>query len=294
MAAPDLNLMQVLRAVHATGNVSRAAERLGLSQPAVSHALRRLRLQFKDPLFVRVPGGVAPTAKGERLARAVGKALQALDLAIQETEAFDPATAERTFRLYMTDIGELMFLPRLMASLRGESPRLRIEVHQLDPDGIMPALDAGNLDLAMGYLPQLTGARREALLREHYVVLVRRGHPLAANRATAATLSRLEYIVVRSHAETGRRLRALGLEAKVRLSLPHFLVMPAILARTDLATLIPYRLARTFMETGDFRLLELSPRSPELEVAVHWVRRHENDPGIRWLRDRIVELFRED
>ncbi|MBL8491873.1 MAG: LysR family transcriptional regulator, partial [Rhodocyclaceae bacterium] len=104
MGALDLNLMQVFHAVHAAGNVSRAAVRLGLSQPAVSHALRRLRLQFRDPLFVRVPGGVAPTAKAERLARAVGEALQTLDLAIQASEAFDPAAAERTFRLYMTDI----------------------------------------------------------------------------------------------------------------------------------------------------------------------------------------------
>ncbi|MBL8492612.1 MAG: hypothetical protein JNM82_17670, partial [Rhodocyclaceae bacterium] len=246
------------------------------------------------PLFVRVPGGVAPTAKAERLARAVGGALQALDLAIQESEAFDPAASERTFRLYMTDIGELMFLPRLMESLRRDSPRLGIEVHQLDPGGIMPALEGGTLDLALGYLPQLSGARREALLREHYVVLLRAGHPLAARRATAATLAGLEYIVVRSHAETGRRLKALGLEGKVRLSLPHFLAIPAILARTDLATLLPYRLARTFMEGGDFRLLELSPRAPEIPVAVHWYWRYENDPGIRWLRNRIVELFRED
>src|SRR4029453_16793281 len=113
----DLKLLQTFNAVHAEGSVSRAAERLGLSQPTVSHGLKRLRLLYKDPLFVRTQGGMAPTAKADRLADAVRHALHVLDVAIQEGERYDPPASERTFRLHMSDIGETVFLPRLMKVL---------------------------------------------------------------------------------------------------------------------------------------------------------------------------------
>ncbi len=115
--SPDLNLLQTFHAVHAAGSVSAAAERLGVSQPTVSHGLKRLRLLYQDPLFVRTRGGMAPTAKADRLAEAVRHALHLLDVAIQEGGQFEAAAAERTFRVHMSDIGETIFLPRLMQAL---------------------------------------------------------------------------------------------------------------------------------------------------------------------------------
>ena len=156
----DLNLLHVFAAVHQTGSVSRAAERLGLSQPAASHALTRLRLLLHDPLFVRAPGGVRPTPRAERLAPQVVAALQLLDAALQEGEGFDAAKARRRFVLHMSDIGADEFLPLLLRDLAREAPEVRLEVVQLPADAIGPALEQGRLDLAFGYLPGLAGSEQ--------------------------------------------------------------------------------------------------------------------------------------
>ena len=123
----DLNLLKVFLAIHAEGSVSRAADRLGVSQPTVSHALASLRETYRDPLFLRRAGGVTPTPRANRLAVAVRQALDLLDAAASEGGGYDPSRSERTFRLYLTDIGETVFLPPLMAALAKEAPRVRIE-----------------------------------------------------------------------------------------------------------------------------------------------------------------------
>ena len=143
----DLNLIPYLVAIEETRNVSRAAERLGVSQPTVSHALQRLRLLYGDPLFVRAQGGMAPTAKAQRLAKAVDHALTTLEVAIRETETYDPARSDRVFRLHLTDIGETIFLPPLLQSLERDAPRVRLEAFQLEDRDILPGLESGRIDL---------------------------------------------------------------------------------------------------------------------------------------------------
>jgi len=289
----DLNLLQTFNAVHAEGSVSRAAERLGLSQPTVSHGLKRLRLLYKDPLFVRTQGGMAPTAKADRLAAAVRHALHVLDVAIQEGERYDPQASERTFRLHMSDVGETVFLPRLMNVLARGAPNIRLETFQLDDKDIAPALESGRIDLALGYIPALTDVERVALLSERYVVLMRAAHPLARRRATRAALGKLQYAIVRSHGATARALKDLGLSGNIRLSMPHFLVLPRILAETDLAVVMPARLADVFREMGEYAVWRPRVGLPPFEVSVHWSWRYAGDPGARWLRELIVTLFRE-
>ncbi len=289
----ELNLLQTFHAVYAAGSVSRAAERLGVSQPTVSHALRRLRQLYADPLFIRTHGGMAPTAKAQRLAKAVEQALTTLDVAIRETEAYDPARSERTFRLHLTDIGETIFLPPLLTAFAREAPRVRIDAYQLDDRDILPALESGRIDLALGFIPALTGAQRQFLLSERYVVVMRASHPLARRKPTRAALAALEYALVRSHPATGRALRELGLADRVRLELPHFMVLPRILAGTDLAVVMPSRLADAFNELGEYAVWDPPVGLPRFDVSVHWFRRFENEPANRWLRERIVALFGE-
>lgn len=289
----DLNLLQTFHAVHAEGSVSRAALRLGLSQPTVSHALKRLRLLYRDPLFVRTQRGVAPTAKADRLAGAVGQALHVLDVAIQEGERYDPASSERTFRLHMSDIGETVFLPRLLQALAAEAPNVRLETHQYDDRDIGPALDGGRIDLAVGYVPALSDYERTPLLAERYVVLMRAAHPLARRAPTRAALAQLHYAVVRSHGATARALKDLGLSANIRVSMPHFMVLPRILAETDLAVVMPARLADVFGAMGHYAVWRPRVGLPSFDVSVHWSWRYAGDPGTRWLRERIVALFGE-
>ena len=293
IADVDLNLLRTFHAVHAERSVSRAAVRLAVSQPTVSHALARLRRLYRDPLFVRVRDGVAPTARADRLAEAMRVALATLDAAIHEGERYDPAASARTFRLYMSDIGETLFLPRLLQALAAEAPRLRLEVFQLDEKEILPALESGRIDLALGYIPVLASVERERLLSERYVALMLAEHPLARRASTRAALRALDYVVVRSHPATTRALLDLGLGGNIRLEIPHFLVLPRILEATDLAALMPQRLAGVFRASGDY--VEWRPRIglPSFAVSVHWYWRFGGDPGNRWLRERIVALFRE-
>jgi len=287
----DLNLLRVFDAVHAEGSVTRAAERLGLSQPTVSHALTRLRHLYRDPLFVRTQGGMAPTARADRLAEAVRQALHVLDVAIQEGARYDPAASARTFRLHMSDIGETVFLPRLLHALAEQAPNVRLETFQHDEEDIGPALEGGRIDLAVGYIPALSGFERVVLLSERYVVVTRAGHPLASRAPTRATLARLRYAVVRSHGATERALDNLGLAANIRLSMPHFLVLPRILSETDLAVVMPARLAEVFRTMGDYIVWRPRVGMRPFDVSVHWSSRYADDPGNRWLRELIVALF---
>jgi DNA-binding transcriptional LysR family regulator len=287
----DLNLLRAFAAVHASGSVSRAAEALGLSQPTVSLALSRLRLHLKDPLFVRVAGGVAPTAKADALAQAVQLALDTVQRALQESDAFDPATSSRVFRLHMSDIGEGVFLPDLMRVVREAGPGLRIEAYQLEHDRITDALDRGKIDLAFGYLPTVTETQRVDMFDECYVVLIRSNHPLAGARATRAALGKLDYIVVRSHAETGRILHRLGLADRVRLTIPHFMVIPSIVGNTDLAVILPLQTAELFSRDGAFRVLRPNLGMQEFPISLRWSRRFEHDSANRWLRETTLALF---
>jgi DNA-binding transcriptional LysR family regulator len=289
----DLNLLRVFDAVYRQKSVSRAAEALGLSQPAVSQGLARLRLLMKDALFSRAAGGVVPTAAADTLAHSVQQAMLLLEQGLQASASFDPAAARRTFRIHMSDIGEAEFLPGLMQRVRAEAPHVRIETHQLDYAAIEDALDSAKIDVAFGYLPGVEATAQQRLFMERYVVLARADHPVLTARPSQAVLARLDYVVVRHHTETAKVLDRLALSAKVRLSIPHFMVIPAIVGATDLAVVLPLRIARKFAAGGRCRIALPRWSIAEIAIALHWSHRAQGDPGIRWLRQMATELFRE-
>ena len=292
----DLNLLRVFDAVYRAGNVSRAAEALGLTQPAASHALTRLRLLLRDPLFVRAPGGVQPTPRADRLAAAVGSALGTLAQALDERDHFVAAESRQIFRLHMSDIGEARFLPAVMAALRQQAPGVQLQTLPLPQDEIAAALDSGKLSFAFGFLPGVRDTRRQALLHDRYIVLLRAGHPVLRLRRTSLSLDdmrALDYAAVRSHSETLRILQLLKLEDRLRLTAAHFLALPAIVRSTELAGLMPRNIARGFAQDGGYALAE--PKIPlrDFQVSLHWSRRFESDPANRWMRQLLVKLFRD-
>lgn len=289
----DLNLLHVFQAVYEAGSVRRAAEHLGMSQPAVSHALARLRRALGDPLFVRAARGVAPTPRAQRFARQAGAALRLLDGAVHEGEHFDPAQSHRRFVLHMSDIGADEFLPLLIARLRPQAPDVRLEVTQLEPALVAPSLESGRIDLAVGYLPWLTGTEHAPLLDEHYVVLLRRGHPLATALHERSALRQLDFILVASHVEPARALHHAGLESRIRVTLPHFTVAPAILESSDLAVVMPSRPAQRFAARHGLQVVEADLGLQDFSVSVHWTWRMNADPGHRWLR-ALVQRMRID
>lgn len=291
----DLNLLRLFDAVYRTGNVSRAADLLDLTQPAASQGLSRLRALIHDPLFMRTARGMQPTPKAQRLAEPVRQALATLEQALGETAGFDPARSERSFRIHMSDIGESRFLPELMVALRERAPGVRIETRPLPREQITEALDGGRIDFAFGFLPSVKETQKLKLLEDRYVVLLRAGHPFTRKRRTGAALlaalRELEFVAVRSHADTLRIVQQVQLEDRLRLVTEHFLVLPAIVMATDLAAVMPRNIARGF--EGGYAIVEPAFPDRDFVVSLHWSRRFEADPGNRWLRGVIEELFRE-
>jgi DNA-binding transcriptional LysR family regulator len=292
----DLNLLRLFDAVYGARNVSRAAERLGLTQPTASQGLMRLRLALGDPLFVRAPGGVRPTPRAERLAGAVRTALGALDDALNESADFRPLASSRVFRLHLSDIGEARFLPELMAALRLQAPGVRLETQPMPHGELSAALDSGRLDLALGFLPTVADTRQTVLLQDRYIVLLRRGHPFLETLPPGVPVSmdalrRLEYAAVRSHADTLRILQLLKLEVQLRLTAAHFLALPAIVKATDLGVVMPRNIAEGFAASGDYVVVESLLPLQDFAVSLHWSQRFESEPGNRWLRGLVLGLF---
>lgn len=289
----DLNLLRLFDGIYSTRNVSRAAERLNLTQPSASQGLARLRAVFNDPLFERVSVGVRPSPQADRLAPSVRAALAILEHALAESGSFTPASSRRRFRLHMSDVGAGRFLPKLSAQVRQVAPYVDIETQHLVPAELAQALDIGRIDFAFGFLPHLKGMQRLLLMRDRYVVLVHRDHPFAAltrPSAQRAALAKLDFVAVSTHADTLRILQTLALEERIRLHVEHFYVLPEIVRGTDLASVIPYEVARKF-PSNDFSIIDPGLPDAEFEVYLHWPRRFEHEAGNIWLRQLITELF---
>jgi DNA-binding transcriptional LysR family regulator len=292
----DLNLLRLFDAVYRARNVSRAAEQLDLTQPAASQGLTRLRALIRDPLFVRAAGGVQPTPKADRLAEPVRRALATLEDALGESTGFDPLLSQRTFRIHMSDIGEGRFLPDLMVLLRERAPGVRVETMPLPRADITLALDAGRIDFAFGFLPTVKETQRAQLLKDRYIVLLRKGHPFTRKRRAAREslehLRTLEFVAVRTHADTLRMLQLLNLQDRLRLTTEHFMVLPSIVKATDLAVIMPRNIAQGFAAEGGYAIVEPPLPLRDFAVALHWSKRFEAEPGNKWLRDAILGLYR--
>ena len=293
----DLNLLRVFDAVLRDRSVTGAAKHLGLTQPAVSNALARLRAQFEDMLFVRTPTGMDATPFARELAEPVRQALALLESALAHGPGFDPATSTRAFRFYMSDLGQIEFLPPLVERAQRIAPAVRLEAVALEVEDIGDALAAGALDLAVGFLPGLgPPVRRQALFRDPYVCLMRADHP-----AIGKTLTKKKFLAA-SHAlvsyKGGHRvieeaLERAGLARRIALRVPHFTVVPMVLERSDLILTLPSKVARVYQQRGKFKSLPPPVPIPPADVAAHWHERFERDPGNRWLREMIMELFTE-
>jgi DNA-binding transcriptional LysR family regulator len=295
----DLNLLRLFDAIYRARSVSRAAEQIGITQPAASHGLGRLRLLMEDALFVRTAGGVKPTPRAERLAGAVEHALAIVEQAINESTGFDPQSSPRLFRLHMSDIGENRFLPELMASLHALSPGVRVATRPVVRAELDDALDSGLIDFAFGFLPQVKCAQRRELLHDRYVVLMRAGHPMLPGlrrlRGTAQlrALQQLDFVAVRAHVDTLRILQRTGLQERLRLTTEHFLVLPSIVQATNLCGVMPRNIARGFVEAGGCAVVEPPFEGANFTVSLHWSHRFEADPAHRWFREVVVKLFAE-
>ena len=291
--AIDLNLLRVFDAVLQERSVTAAAGRLGLTQPAVSNALSRLRKLLGDALFVRTPAGMDATPFARGVAEPVRQALALLDSALAHGPGFEPATATRAFRFYMSDLGQIEFLPPLIERVQRAAPGVRLEAVALDIEDIAGALATGALDLAVGFLPGLgPPVSRRALFRDPYLCLMRADHQIKALTKRKFLDASHALVTYRGgHRVVEEALERAGLARRIALRLPHFTVVPMVLERTDLLCTLPARVARVFERRGKLKSLPPPVPIPVADVAVHWHERFEADQGNRWLREQIVELF---
>lgn len=294
---PDLNLLLVFEAMFLHGSVTKAAAQVGLTQSAMSSALGRLRAQFGDPLFVKTRSGMLPTPRALELAPPFTEALAMVRGAMGKREAFDPATSSRSLRVYMTDVGETVLLPSLMPTLAERSPRMRLETAQLPASELAVRLENGDIDLAVGWLPQLPeSVRRARLFEEHYVCMTRADHPLG--RKAPLTLKEFlsaRHVLITSmgsgHQSLERTLAERGVQDNVALRVPHFVVVPLIIAHTDLIVSVPSRVAGATARLTKAKVHPLPIPIPSFDVSVYWHERVENDGANRWLRATLAELF---
>lgn len=291
----DTRLLQVFDEIYKTRSVSRAADQLGLGQPVVSIALGKLRQHFGDPLFVRTSSGMDPTPLGEQLVRPIRTAIDALQVALGYRSVFDPATVQRTFRIAMTDISQLVLLPGLWARLHQVAPGVTVEVANLSPDTAR-MLEAGEVDLALGFMPQLdAGFYQQTLFAQHYVCLASIDHPRIRDELGRERFEAEEHAAVISsgtgHGYLERELARQNIERKVVLRVPNFLGVAFVVEHTDLVVTIPARLGEMLRRHGRFRIYPTPFSLPGYTVKQFWHERFHHDPGNRWLRGLIRELL---
>ena len=292
----DLNLLVVFDAVYRARNLGAAGQGLGLSQPAMSHALGRLRNLMKDPLFVRLPRGLQPTPYADSIASAVTHGLGTIRGVLTET-GFDPATSQRVFRVAMTDIGELVLLPGLCAQLAARAPGVGIETVQPRINELRDALAAGEIDLAAGVIPEFdAGFHHQTIVRTTYLCMVRQEHPTIRDSLTLKQFREARHVLVNSKAspatghaeEIERVVRKIGARVAVRNA--HYLALPAIIASTDLIATVPRGLAVSFQQHVKLRLFPPPVPMRSAGARVYWHDRYHREPGNKWLRELFPQL----
>jgi DNA-binding transcriptional LysR family regulator len=298
---PCLNLLPIAVTLADTGNLTRAAEALGMSPAAVSMALRRLRAEFGDRLFIRTARGMVPTPQAERIVEKARPLLEQLQTRALLHERFDPATVRQAFSFALSDAGEMVFLPRLLARLRAEAPDAPVRSLSMPPADIASGMERGTVDLALGFFPDLRQSHffQQRLFTHHFVCLLRADHPAVGDRLTAKQFLALEHAVVRAEGRTlemfEKFLERNRLQRKVVLSTPHFTSIPMIIARSDLVVTVPYPLGKWFSTTSaGLRTVPLPFRIPGVDLRQHWHRRFHESARIRWLRQLVHALFNDE
>ena len=294
----DLNLLRVLVALDDRRSVSGAAAVLARSQPAVSVALGKLRDFFDDRLFVRSGNRMEPTPRAAGLIDSARAVLARVGTDIVAAPGFDPATSQRPIALALSDVGEMVMLPRILRELHTHMPKAAVRSVSLPPGSVASGLEDGGIDLAIGYFPDLQKRNfyQQALYMDTYASLLRADHPIAAKKLSIRQFLGLEHIVVRAESRSEevmeRYLARRRWRRRVVLTTPHFASAPMIVAQSDLNVTVPLPLARYFVSmAADLRIVGLPFEPPRIALRQFWHRRFHDDVRNRWLRALVCRLL---
>ena len=293
----DLNLLVVFDAVAQARSATRAAAKLNMTQPAISHALARLRAALRDELFVRTPDGMEPTPYADRLAGPVRAALEGLGTALDSAAAFDPATAERGFTVALDNRAALVLAAPIAAAVAAEAPGITLDLRPSGTLDVAERLDRADLDLALGSLAAPGERFSDLRLFENgYAALMRRGHPLAGGGTVSlAALGTVPHLALSSTGEgtefVDAELARHGLARRVALRAP-LLTAATVLAQSDMLAVVGERTARAFAGIAPLEVAALPFVSPRLVTAMLWHRRLDEVPAHRWLRALVLRVAR--
>ncbi|RDJ99608.1 LysR family transcriptional regulator [Paraburkholderia lacunae] len=292
----DLNLLVVFNELLRQRRVSAVATTLGISQPAISNALSRLRKVLGDELFLRTSKGMVPTPFAETLAEPIAYALGTIHNTLNVTSNFDPASSTRAFTVAMTDIGEIYFLPGLMKRLAKVAPGVSISTVRNQSDTLRDEMERGNVDLAIGFLPGLkTGFFQRRLFRQKYVCLFRKGHPLARTGMTMKAFLASEHVSIiaegTGHGMVDSAIQRAGVQRTVHLRVPHFVAVGHILQTTDLIAVVPEAYAVRTLAPFDLVSAPCPIKIPDITINVLWHARNHREPDNQWLRQVVFDEF---
>jgi DNA-binding transcriptional LysR family regulator len=293
----DLNLLLVFHHLLILKRVSAVAALLNMSQPAVSSALGRLRTSLGDDLFLRTQRGMEPTPYALQLAEPVATALDVLQQALVVRAEFDPKTSTRNFTIAMTDVGEMYFLPVLIGALSQHAPHVTLNIVSATSVSLKEDMSTGNIDLALGLLPQLqAGFFQQALFRQKYVCLMRKTHPLARKNAlNAEAFVKAEHVRVLAtgtgHGRVDIALDKQKIRRNIRLTVPHYVALGDVLTCSDLMATVPKRFAERILKPFDLAIQALPIPIDESSIHQFWHGRLHRDSGHQWLRKCVSELF---
>jgi DNA-binding transcriptional LysR family regulator len=290
----DVRMLVLFDEVYRTQSMTRAADRLDVSQPTASIWLGKLRREWHDPLFVRTSAGMQPTPRADALIGPTREALALLRGLSGDESTFDPGSAHRSFRICMTDASHITLLPRILAHVRGVGPNVRLDVANISA-ATAHMLETGEADLAVGYIPGLeAGFHEQPLYAQDFICLVSAQHPRIGavftsraykDEAHIGILSSTSYPMLQSS------LKSQGIDRRVQLELPGFLGLAAIVSSTDLIATVPRTIGETLARMGPIKVFPCPVKVPTFTVKQYWHVRYHHDPGARWLRGVCARLF---
>ncbi|WP_019140294.1 LysR family transcriptional regulator [Noviherbaspirillum massiliense] len=292
----DLNLFIVFEAIYTEGSVTRASQKLNLTQPAISHALARLREMFKDPLFVRQGHAMVSTPLARSMIEPVRRSLRGLEVTLTGLERFDPATTTKQFNLALRDVLEATILPPLMQRVRKAAPQAGITASQVDRRELESELAAGTLDGAIDVLLALSNdIHRTRIGQDTIVVVARKGHPAIHGSIDLDTYLQQDHILASSRRRgpglEDFELSRFGLQRRIRLRCQHYFAACRVVSQTDLILTMPGRYAQVASRQFDNQILDFPIELPPLDVFLYWHANVDKDPANVWLRKQIMQSF---
>ena len=293
----DLNLFVVFDAIYTEGNLTRAGEIIGITQPAVSNSLSRLRNLFDNPLFVRTAEGMVPTPVAQNIIGSVRQALGLIRSSVQESESFDPKISDKRFRASMTDLNLAIILPQLFAIIKRESPRVAVDCYQVHRRDMNIELASGNLDLAIDIPltpdPQI---KQTALFSHPYVCVINQNHDLVNDKLDLDTYLKLQHIHISSRrgglGHVDLTLGKMGKKRNIVLRTQHYLSTPELVGSTNFALTVPKIFADVLSDTTPIRYLDLPFDVPHLESFLYWHESTDKDQANVWMREKIINSYK--